>query len=388
MKDPWSQYFQESLAAQASQQRLRTRGASASRSEETDSKVLDFGSNDYLGLRKHPQVLSQLQQGVLGSGSSPVLAGGYTSAHTELERCLARLCKTQDALLFSSGYACNVGVVSCLGGARDLILSDALNHASLIDGCRLSRAHVRVFPHRDVSFVENFLRTHRDEFERVLVVTESIFSMDGDAAPLVELSDICRRLDAGLLVDEAHALGVYGERGSGLVEHLGLESQILVKLGTLSKSVGAIGGYACGSQELIDFLINHCRSYLFSTSPPIPLMAAIQSALEIIEAMQDERQALRRKSQRVRQWLGDHGWTMPDGSSLEGDSPIIPVLVGDESEAIRLSAHLLANQIYVPAIRPPTVPAGLCRLRISLSCRHSQEDLDRLMSCLKDCPVG
>ncbi|MCA9182868.1 MAG: 8-amino-7-oxononanoate synthase, partial [Planctomycetales bacterium] len=364
MPQSWSAFLEHSLQRTAEAQRTRVR-----RPLDLDG-LIDFGSNDYLGLRSHPDVLaslhhaSQLAGARWGAGASPVLSG-YSAQHASLERALAEFSSTPAAIVFSSGFACHSGSVACLAGAGDLILSDQWNHASLIDGCRLSRASTVIYPHADADFVRSYLQEHRHQFDKVLLLSESIFSMDGDAAPLVSLSEIAERYDTGLVVDEAHAVGVYGQRGGGLLEELHLQSQVLAKLGTLSKALGCVGGYVAGDEKLIDYLVNHCRSYLFSTAAPSLVVLAAQRTLQLLVNMQDERQSLRCTARLLRQRLSDLGL----GSSI-GDSPIIPVMVGSESRALALSRQLWERGIYVPAIRPPTVPDGTCRLRVSLSNSH------------------
>lgn len=372
----WSEYFDQALHQAASQQRLRSRRVLALHD------ILDFGSNDYLGLRWHPEVLALLANAesasltAWGSGASPLLSG-YSSAQANLEHQLAEFSQTSSALVFSSGYACNSGTLACLANADDLILSDQLNHASLIDGCRLSRATSYVYPHCDVAHVGEVLRRDRHRYNRVLLLTESIFSMDGDAAPLQALADLAEEFDGGLVVDEAHAAGIYGAQGSGLLEELGLQKRALAKLGTLSKAIGGVGGYVAAADNLINYLVNHCRSYMFSTAAPAFTLALAAKSLQLLRAQSSQRQALRQQAGDLRNALRQHGWSV-----VAGDSPIIPLLVGMEQRALRLSQQLWESGIYVPAIRPPTVPPHTCRLRISLSTRHTPQDCQRLVNAL------
>ncbi len=371
----WTQFFSSVLSAadQANRRRCRRTLTLAGR--------VDFGSNDYLGLRSHPRVLACLANPVVhthwGSGASPVLSG-YSQEHARLECALAEFSRTESALVFSSGYACNVGTIACLAGADDLILSDQLNHASLIDGCRLSLANKVIYPHLDVGFVRNYLNEHRPRFEKVLLLSESIFSMDGDAAPLAELATLADEFECGLVVDEAHALGVYGASGSGLLEELGLQDRVLAKLGTLSKALGGIGGYVAGDQDLIEFLVNRCRSYLFSTASPSPSVSVTHVALELLSSMRDERSSLRNLSRELRSQLADFGLHVG-----HGDSPIVPIIVGSENNALRLSKQLWEAGIYVPSIRPPTVAPETSRVRISLGVQHTTADVSRLVDGLK-----
>lgn len=344
------------------------------------SNLLDFSSNDYLGLRSDRRVVHAKDGlGVVGSGASPVLSG-YTVHHRMLEETLSTWCGAEAAIVFSSGYACNLGVIACLAREGDLILSDQLNHASMIDGCRLSRARVEVYPHGNVAHVDDFLHRNRHLYQRALILTESVFSMDGDLAPLVDLADVARRHDAALLVDEAHAVGIYGSQGAGLVEEvLPNADQVLLKTGTLSKAIGTVGGYAVGSKTAIEYLVNFCRSYIFSTAPPPCITAAAAQSIQCIRQMHRERTQLRQQSFAFRKRLRESGIDVPSG-----DSPIVPVVVGSEERVLQAAELMRQRGLVVPAIRPPTVPAGTSRLRISLSCRHRSEDLDRLHAALLD----
>lgn len=376
---PWREFFTESLKRNEDSQSLRCRGGQQPTSDSTS--IIDFGNNDYLGLRADASVVDSLTDlSEFGSGASPVLRG-YSAEHKQLERTIADLSGFEDAVVFSSGFGCNVGVLSCLVGPGDLILSDQLNHASLIDGCRLSRAQVHVYPHNDLDSLEKYLRSDRKNYNRSLIVTESVFSMDGDHGRLVELAELSQRFDCGLIVDEAHALGIYGDQGSGLVEELDVHDAVLLKLGTLSKSVGGIGGYATGSRPAIEYLVNSCRSYLFSTSPPIAVVHAATKSLNISRQMRSERSDIRARSLGFRRDLTQLGWEV---ISPECDSPIVPILTGDNLQTLEIANALHHRGFYVPAIRPPTVPPGMSRLRISLSLRHSLEDIAGLLAALRD----
>ncbi|MEO8270788.1 MAG: aminotransferase class I/II-fold pyridoxal phosphate-dependent enzyme, partial [Aureliella sp.] len=290
MPQTWTAYLNQALKLTAEFGRTRVR-----RPLDLEG-MIDFGSNDYLSLRKHPKVLaalnaaSNLTGAPWGAGASPVLSG-YSQQHASLESALAKFSSTSAALVFSSGFAGHSGSVACLAGPGDLILSDQLNHASLIDGCRLSRASTVIYPHADADFVREYLQQNRHQFAKVLLLSESIFSMDGDSAPLESLADVAQHYDTGLVVDEAHAVGVYGPRGGGLLEELNLQSHALAKFGTLSKALGGVGGYVAGDENLIGYLVNHCRSYLFSTAAPgLAQLAALRS-LQLLVNMHDERQA-------------------------------------------------------------------------------------------------
>jgi 8-amino-7-oxononanoate synthase len=374
VSESWSNFFAAALN-QFDALALRRR-----RTVANDASLIDFGSNDYLGLRRHPLLVKAVQDaltlGVWGSGASPVVSG-YSQLQSQLEAALAEFSDQPAAMVFSSGYATNAGTIACLGQKDDLILSDQLNHASLIDGCRLSAATRIVYTHGSLDEVRENLRAQRHCFKRALIVTESIFSMDGDSAPLKELGELARSYDCGLVIDEAHAVGIYGERGSGLVEHLGLDLPMLLKLGTLSKSLGSMGGYACGESTCIEYLVNRCRSYMFSTSPPPAMFAAPLAALELAQGMEEARSRLRRTGQSLRSRISQLGLKVP-----LGDSPIVPVVVGTSEQALAIQQSLRQRGYYVPAIRPPTVPAGTARLRISLSILHTPEHVDGLVEAL------
>lgn len=378
-KESWQDFFNARLTRIEAARQRRKRGA-AEELVRREPIFLDFGSNDYLGLRHDRQVLDAVktatQQGNWGSGASPVLSG-YTLPHRHLERALAELTGTEDSLVFSSGYACNVGTLSCIADDQCVVFSDQLNHASLIDGIRLSRAQRVIYRHADLSHLLQLLEVHRNERPRGLIVTESIFSMDGDEAPLVELVRLAERFDCGLIVDEAHATGVFGSRGGGLVEELGLTDKILLKLGTLSKALGGIGGYVAADQTVIDYLVNVCRSYLFSTAPPPAVAYATLQAVQKIQNMNEQRTNLLTSGNDLRRHLREKGWPVS-----QGRSPIIPLVVGSAEKTLELSSKLLSLGIYVPAIRPPTVPQETSRLRISLSSDHSADDLQRLVDAL------
>ncbi|MFN3189826.1 MAG: aminotransferase class I/II-fold pyridoxal phosphate-dependent enzyme [Aureliella sp.] len=377
MSSSWDQYFRASLDARTQAQGRRYLGTDA---QPRTERIIDFGSNDYLGLSSNPNLHHiDAESAKSGSASSPVLLG-YTAQQAALERELADLFNTDSAIVFSSGYAANAGVIGCLASDSDLILSDQLNHASLIDGCRLSRARCQVFPHCDAEYVAQYLKRHRDDYQRVLILTETVFSMDGDQAPLGELASIAAQYDAGLVVDEAHALGIYGDEGAGLCQELHIGSRVLLKLGTLSKSAGCVGGYAAGTELSVDYLVNFCRSLIFSTAPSPMVMEVAKDALRQIRSMDQEREALRALSRELRRGLRELGWRL--AGDADSDSPIVPVIIGDADKTRRLSAMLYQQGIYVPAIRPPTVPKGTSRLRISLSTLHTETQVAQLLHVL------
>lgn len=360
--------------------RLRT-SATGAQIEFDGRPLVNFGSNDYLNLAGDERLAAAMQsaarQAGCGAGSSALLAG-YHDAHWALEAALADFEGTEAALLFGSGYAANTGTVTALVGRGDAVFSDELNHASLIDGCRLSRADVYVYRHGDVEHLVELLSGAAAAARR-LIVTDGLFSMDGDIAPLAALCDVAERFDAMLLVDEAHATGVLGDAGRGAAEACGVADRVDVRIGTLSKALGGVGGFVAGKKSLMDWLVNRARPYVFSTALPPALAAASQAALEIARAEPQRRLDLLRQAQRLRAALDEQGWDI--GAST---SQIIPVLVGSAVRALELSARLLRAGHYVPAIRPPSVPEGQSRLRISLTAGHSDEQLQRMVAALAD----
>jgi 8-amino-7-oxononanoate synthase len=303
-------------------------------------------------------------------------------AHHDLEQRLAAFKGAEACLLFTSGYHANLGVISSLVGESDAVFSDALNHASLIDGCRLSRATVSVYPHVDLAALEESLRMVRAR--RRLIVTDSIFSMDGDAAPLAAICDLAERHDAMVMVDEAHATGVVGPRGGGLVQALGLERRVGVQMGTLGKALGGFGAYVAGSSALIDFLVNRARTFIFTTALPPPVVAAAGAALTIVEREPERRSAVRRHAQRLRAGLRDIGY------DVQGDdtSHILPVLIGDAEQTMALSASLLDHGVLAHGIRPPTVPDGTARIRATVMATHTEEDIGNAISAFARCRSG
>ena len=338
-------------------------------------EVVVLCSNDYLGHAAHPQ-LATAQRDALAAWASGAAASrlvtGTMTPHREAERALADLVGHPAALLFSSGYAANVGALSALVGPGDLVLSDALNHASLIDGCRLSRARVLVYRHCDPEHLDQLLAAHRHEARGALVVTDSIFSMDGDTAPLRALRAVADRWDAGLYVDDAHAIGVLGPSGAGLCAAEGVRPDAL--LGTLGKALGLAGAFVAGSHELVRLLENRARSFVFSTAIPPALAAAVPTAVALARSAEDRRARLHRHIGRIRPALADFGLRV-----APGQTPIIPVLLGDPDSAMRASALLFERGVFVHGIRPPTVPDGTSRLRVVPTGAHTDEHIERAL---------
>lgn len=347
---------------------------------------LNFGSNDYLALaaeRLLPAVQASLPRVGWGAGASPLVTG-RGELHAQLERELALFEGTEAALLFPSGYAANMATIAALVGAGDWICSDAKNHASIIDGCRLSGAQVQVYPHGDVGALAQLLRAGRAAARRCLIVTDGLFSMDGDFAPLPELAALAQQYDAMLMVDEAHATGVLGERGRGVAEYFGIEHEVPIRVGTLSKALGSHGGFVAGSQQLIDWLCNSARAYVFSTAAPEALAAAGLAALRIVQTEPERRRELLRTASELRATLASAGYrTGP------AQSQIIPILLGEPARTMQAAAALRERGIWVPGIRPPSVPAGESLLRISLSYAHTSEMIARLVAAVRDgVPLG
>ncbi|PQO33554.1 8-amino-7-oxononanoate synthase [Blastopirellula marina] len=346
-----------------------------------DRTLINFSSNDYLNLAADPRLQAAACEAIAregwGSGASPLITGRGHS-QTELEAALAQFEGTAAALTFASGFAANAGVIDAVADRGDVILSDEKNHASIIDGTRLSKATVRVYPHRHLSYLENLLK-QCGTFRRRLIVTDTLFSMDGDIAPLPELADLAAAYDAMLMVDEAHATGVFGANGRGLCEHFGIEDRVAIRVGTFSKALGGHGGFVVGSEPLIHWLVNRCRPYIFSTAPPAANAAAMRAALQIVHDEPERRTDLLAKATWLRAKLREIGWSLGDS-----ESQIIPVIVGTENLAMTLSAKLYEQGMLVPGIRPPSVPDGECLLRISLSCGHTQQHLDTLVAAMTE----
>lgn len=342
--------------------------------------LANFGSNDYLGLASDDRmcraVSESIQQRGWGSGASPLVTG-RGSLHAELENRLARFEGTEAALLFSTGFAANVGAIASLAGPEDIIFSDAKNHASIIDGCRLSGAQIQVYKHTDVDDLRQSLAVSRHR--RKLIVTDTLFSMDGDLAPLPHIAELAREHGAMLLVDEAHATGVFGKEGRGVCEHLGVEDGVHVRVGTLSKGLGSIGGFVAGSRALIDWLANRARPYVFSTAMPEAMAAAGLAALKVVQSEPFRRQELLQRAADFREKLSAAGLHI--GRS---QSQIIPVILGFPARTMQAAADLRQAGFFVPGIRPPSVPEGESLLRISLSWLHEPGQLVSLAETIEE----
>ncbi|MFM2221389.1 MAG: hypothetical protein RLZZ553_1137 [Verrucomicrobiota bacterium] len=342
--------------------------------------MISFASNDYLGLSVESSIPEAFHEGLVRFGhgaTSSRLVCGTSGEHQALEAEIAKLKHCDDCLTFASGYAAAMGTIPALVGPNDVVILDKLSHACLIDAAKLSGATLRVFPHNHLEKLETLLRTTREKRgsdSRILVITESVFSMDGDTAPLREIVEIKDRYDAWLLVDEAHGFGVLGSQGGGLCQELGLQSRVDIQMGTLSKAAGLAGGFIAGSTELIALLVNRARSFIYSTAPPPALAHAARHAVQLIQSQ---------RGCDLRNTLKENLRLFTDGTHLAGHrTPIIPIILGENSAAIELSNHLATLDFLVPAIRYPTVPRDSARLRVSISALHSPHSLTTLRNHL------
>lgn len=340
-----------------------------------------LGSNSYLGLSVDPKVVESarlaLEKYGAGSGGSRLVSGS-SDLHRMLEDRIAQFKNTESAILFSSGYLANIGTISALVGSDDIIYSDELNHASIIDGARLSRSTVTIYKHLDLNHLQDFLEADKDRKCRRLIVTDTVFSMDGDLVPLPELVELSERYGCMLMIDEAHATGVLGKRGSGATEHFGVEDRVPVVMGTLSKAVGSLGGYIAGSKELIDFIRNRVRSYIFDTSLPPASIAASITAIDIIENEPERREHLWNMVNKFKAGIKNTGLHV-----LPSHSAIIPVLIGDAEPALNFAKMLREYGVFTPAVRPPSVPHGMCRIRVTIMAKHTENHIDTALEAFK-----
>lgn len=339
-----------------------------------------FCSNDYLGLAAHPELVSALQEGAerygAGAGASHLILG-HSVAHHALETALADFVELPRALLFSTGYMANIGIVSALAGRGDAVFADKLNHASLNDAALLSRAGFRRYPHLDLPALEKGLAASRAK--RKLVVTDAVFSMDGDIAPVPELLALCERHDAWLMLDDAHGFGVLGREGRGVLSHFDIHSPRVIYMATLGKAAGVFGAFVAGATEVVDTLVQRARSYIYTTATPPLLAHALLKSLELIASEQWRRDHLANIIIILKQGVTENRWKL-----MASDTAIQPLVIGANADALALSEKLAQCGLLVPAIRPPTVPQGTARLRISLSAAHSAEDVARLVAALNE----
>jgi 8-amino-7-oxononanoate synthase len=342
--------------------------------------VLCFSSNNYLGLANHPRIVSAAVDALhsfgFGSASSRLISGTM-DLHRLAENRISSYLGIERSLLFSSGYAANVGTIQSLVDSSDVIFSDSLNHASIIDGCRLSRARVFIYDHLDIDHLRSLLSKNRSLGRKSLVITEAVFSMDGDFSPLKELRLLCNDFDSALMVDEAHSLGVFGDRGIGL----SLSQSVLadVFIGTFGKAFGAVGAFVASSSDVVQFIENRARSFVFSTSPPVSFAAAIIASIDLVEIADDLRLRLLELSSRLRAALSEMGYRV-----LPGSSPIIPLLFGNPERVVAFSSSLLDRGLLVQGIRPPTVPPGSSRLRVIPIATHTDAHIDTLIESFRE----
>ena len=341
-------------------------------------EYLDFSSNDYLGFAQAPQLVAAMQEALafwgVGSGGSRLL-GGDCAAHHRLEEETARFKEKEAACLFNSGYQANVGILPALCGRGDAIFCDRLSHASLLDGALLTQARLFRFRHNDCDHLEELLKEQRAKFKNSLIVTETVFSMDGDIVNLPEMIRLCRKFKATLMVDEAHSLGVLGEKGTGIEEHFGIDPEeglIDVKMGTLSKTIPSIGGYVAGSAKLVNYLKHSIRPFIFSASLPPASAAAATAAFEVMEEEPWRVKKLRENTAHFLKTLRARGF-----NTLNSQTPIVPILIGDEAKALEMTRLAREEGIFIVPILPPAVPPHTTRIRATVTAGHSNEEIDR-----------
>lgn len=345
-------------------------------------EVINFSSNDYLGLAGHPALGQAAREAVeqfgVGSGASRLICGSLQPHHA-LEAALAKWQGTESALVFSTGFAAAQGVLTSLLGRGDVVILDKKAHASMIDGAKLSGATLRVFRHNDLENLEKLLQWAADRGGRVLVASESVFSMDGDYAPLAGIVELKERYGAWLMLDEAHAVGLYGPLGQGLAAAGGLGERIEIRMGTLGKAVGAAGGFICGSRQLVDLLVNKARSFIFSTAPSPAVSAAARAGVELIQGAEGQslRGQLWQRVDELRHGVASLGWKTPAEPSA-----ILPLIVGEEAKAVATMDHLREAGFFIPAIRYPTVPRNEARLRVTLTANHTADNIEQLVNAL------
>ncbi|WP_027338855.1 8-amino-7-oxononanoate synthase [Halonatronum saccharophilum] len=367
----------DSLKKEGLYRRLRVlEGSQSPRTIVDGREVIMLASNNYLGLSTNKQVKEEVIEIVrrygIGSGGSRLTTGNY-DLHRELEKRLAQFKETEDALVFNTGYMANIGVLTTLVGKGDIIICDKLNHASIIDGCRLSKAKLRVYRHNNMEQLERKLQG-AGKYRRRLIVTDGVFSMDGDLAPLDQIVNLARKYDAMVMVDDAHGTGVLGKNAGGSVEYFGLEGQVDIQLGTLSKALGSEGGFVAGSRELIDLLRNKSRSFVYSTALSPSTIGGSLASLRYLTEHPEIIEKLWNNIKFLKSGLEDLGYDL-----LPSNSAIIPIIIGDAKRATSLSKALLEEGVLAPAIRPPTVAKGSSRLRVTVMANHSRSDLEEAL---------
>ena len=348
-------------------------------------KVINLASNNYLGLCNHPKLADAATQAIrehgVGSGAVRTIAGTMR-IHMELEEKIARFKNVEACVVFQSGFTANAGTVGSILGKDDFILSDELNHASIIDGARLSRAKIKVFRHKDVAHCEELLREIEHEPGRKLIITDGVFSMDGDIGPVDQLAALAEKYDAIMMVDDAHASGVLGRNGRGSVDHFGVHGKVDVQVGTLSKAIGALGGYVCGSRDLIDYLYHRARPFLFSTSHPPSVAATCIAAFDILENEPERIERLWDNTRYFKQELEHAGFDIGGRSTPASETPIIPILIGEGRRTMEFSRALFEQGLMATGIAFPTVPEGKARVRTIMTSEHTRGQLDQALDIL------
>jgi 8-amino-7-oxononanoate synthase len=340
-------------------------------------EYINFSSNDYLGLANHPFIIERVKQALdsygFGAGASRLLGGG-SSLHNDLEARVAQFKKTEAALAFNSGYAANTGIIPSVADENTILLSDELNHASIIDGCRLSSAKTFVYAHKDIAHIESLLQ--KETAKRTVIITDSIFSMDGDIAPLNDLYTLCRNYNALLYVDDAHATGVIGG-GKGSLAHFTINPEPwIIQMGTFSKAFGSLGAFLAGSEDIVQWASNNARSFVYSTALPACVIAASLAALELVENRTEFLTQLWTNREKLARGITGLGY-----DTMGSETPIIPIRTGSVENTLRISEHLRRNGIFAPAIRPPTVKES--RIRINITAAHTDEDIEQFVEALK-----
>jgi glycine C-acetyltransferase len=349
-------------------------------------EVINLASNNYLGLANHPKLVQASLQATreLGVGSGAVRTiAGTMRIHMELEEKIARFKNVEACVVFQSGFAANAGTVSAVLGKEDFILSDELNHASIIDGARLSRAKIKVFRHKDVAHCEELLKEIENEPGHRLVITDGVFSMDGDIGPVDKLAALAEKYGAIMMVDDAHASGVLGRNGRGSIDHFGMHGRVDVQVGTLSKAIGALGGYVCGSKDLIDYLYHRARPFLFSTSHPPSVAATCIAAFEILEQEPERIERLWSNTRYFQGELKHAGFNIGGVNTPATETPITPVIIGEGRAAMEYSRALFEEGIMGTGIGFPTVPEGKARIRLILTSEHTKAQMDRALETLE-----
>jgi 8-amino-7-oxononanoate synthase len=343
-------------------------------------EVLNFCSNNYLGLANDPRLKEAAMEAIktqgIGAGASRLVCGNMR-AHERLEQKIAKFKNKERALLFNTGYMANVGIISSLFSRSDTVFCDRLNHASIVDGIILSQAKMKRYPHLDMDALEDMIQSSESHGQRA-IITDSVFSMDGDTAPLKKIVELAQTYNCIVMIDEAHALGILGDHGRGLAEHLGVEDGIDIQMGTLSKAAGGLGAYVCGSEDLIEYIVNHARSFIYTTALPASMAEALSVAIDIIGGDVELRSRLKHNTFYMKQKLSAMGFDVN-----QTEVPIIPLIVQESSVALEFSQKLLEQNIFVSAIRPPTVPHNSARLRLTVMATHTQQDLDDCLTAIE-----